>query len=235
MKYYYTFILLIIYATIVQAQNGYTTPQAVGAPLQGGRIMDMNITSRAIDVSKFNGIAGTPFLSNDYKQAFVKTKTGAQFSNAWIKFSTYSNEILLENASQLVALNNIDSVSYVEESSDNGDKSNVILKTGYPAIDNKNTESIYQILAYRNNLQFLKYYQTKIETVKKMGLPDQKTFVTTPQYYIYQEDIKSMKRVKLNKGLLEAFQNFPGAKEKAANLAINFKDESDVIKFISNL
>lgn len=234
MKYYYTFIFLILHVTAVQAQNGYTAPQAVGAPLQGGRMMDMNITSRAIDVSKFNGIAGSPFLSAEYKQAFVKTKTGEQFSNAWIKFSTYSNEILLENASQLVALANIDSVSYRNEAND-GTQTNVILKTGYPGIDGKTPESIYQILAYRGDLQLLKYYHTKVELVKKMGMPDQKTFVTTPAYYIYNAGDKYIKRVKLNKNLADEFAEFPEAKKKASELSINFRDEKDVIKFISSL
>ncbi|WP_114792282.1 hypothetical protein U0035_16405 [Niabella yanshanensis] len=233
MKFYYTFIFLILYVAI-QAQNGYSAPQAVGAPLQGGRIMDMNITSRAIDVSRFSGIAGTPFLSVDYKQAFVKTKTGEQFSNAWIKFSTYSNEILLENASQLVALTNVDSVSYVEQS-DNHEKANIILKTGYPGIENKTPETIYQILAYRGDLQLLKYYQTKVELVKKMGMPDQKTFVTTPIYYIYRSGSNSIKRVKLNKGLLGELKDFPEASKKASDLSTNFREEKEVIRLLSSI
>lgn len=205
-----------------------------GVPLQQGSRMDMFVTTRAIDVSQFNGIEGTPFLSEEYKRAFIKTKTGEQFNNAWIKFSIYSNEILLENASQLVALTNVDSVSYVEESGD-GDKSNVILKTGYPGIENKTPETIYQILAYTGDLQLLKYYQTKVELVKKMGMPDQKAFVTTPAYYIYNVPDKSIKRIKLNKNLLNELRMFPDAQRKATELSINFRVEKDVIRFISSL
>ncbi len=205
-----------------------------GVPLQQGSRMDMFVTNRAIDVSQFNGIEGSPFLSEEYQQAFIKTKTGEQFNNAWIKFSTYSNEILLENASQLVALTNVDSVSYVEQP-DNHEKTNIILKTGYPSIENKTAETIYQILAYHKDLQFLKYYQTKVETVKKMGMPDQKTFVTVPQYYIYSAAGKSMKRIKLNKSIIDEFQDYPNARKRATDLATNFKDEGDVIMFINGL
>ncbi|MCH5717074.1 hypothetical protein [Niabella hibiscisoli] len=198
------------------AQGTYVARPVSGYPLVGGKTMDMNVTWKAIDVSAFNGIAGSPFLSTEYRQAFIKTRTGEQFNNAWIKFSTYSNEILLENASQLVALTNVDSVSYLDEASSRG-KSNVILKTGYPAIENKTSESIYHILAYRNDLQFLKYYHTKVEMVKKMGMPDQKTFVTTSHYYLYNSTDKSMKRIKLNKSLIDEFTSYEGAKKRRRN------------------
>lgn len=231
MKEFFVAILLL-FSILSIAQKGYVAPVAVGAPLQGGRAMDMNVTSRAIDVSKFNGIAGTPFLSNDYQQAFVKTKSGGQFGNVWVKFNTYGNEILLENRNQLVALEGVDSVAYTDKSEPGTDK-NVILKTGYPAIEDKTGETIYQVLAHKPAIQLLKYYQTKVENVKTMGMPDKKTFVITPVYFVFMPEKKTLKKVKLNKSLLDELKEFPEAKAKAAG--VNLRNEKEVIKLISSL
>ncbi|WP_346236414.1 hypothetical protein ABDK00_015605 [Niabella insulamsoli] len=232
MKTLKTIVFILVSFGSAYAQNNYTPRVATGAPLVGGRNMDMNLTWRAIDVSAFEGVEGSPFLTDEYHRAFLKTKNGVRFENVWVRFNAFSNEILLQNESQLMALTNVDSLAYTMDVG----KKNIIFKTGYPAIDGQDNETIYQILAYRENFQFLKYPQKKVETLKKMGLPDQRVFVAKPIYYFYNLTNNSIIRVRLNKkSILNALSGISNVENSLSAGKVDFKRESEVVAYINSI
>lgn len=228
-------IFLFSFSVSAAAQSRPLGIKPTGMPLHLGAKTDMFVTNRAIDVSGFDKIDGSPFLSKETKKAFIKLTNGEKFSNVWIRFNIHNNELLLDNGKQFLALMNVDSAAYTEVDA-SGSLQNIILKTGYPAIEKNTESSIYQVLASKNSIQLLKYYKTKIEKVKTMGMPDKDAFVTQGDYYLYDTVSKSLREIKLNKkSVLGALSKFSSASEMATDLNTNFRNEKDVVKFISSL
>jgi hypothetical protein len=200
------------------------------------QIQDMYITSRAVDVSLFDKIDGSPYLDEEPMQSYIRLKTGEQFNNVWIRFNIYNNEILLEQkGDQILALQNIDSVAFSRKSKEGEFVKFVILKTGFPAIGTYNEQSFYEILYSGKDICFLKYYKTTIEKIKKMGMPDKDAFITTKEYYIYKPSSRTMTKVKLNKkNITEVLEGYPNFKE-TKNTAADFKTEQSIINLLDNI
>lgn len=237
MKYFFSIFFSLSYiCSYSQFSSGYGAPRiSTGNNMATMANTDVFVTSRAVDVSAFDRITGSPFLSPEARKAFIKLTTGEKFSNVLVRFNVYNNEILLDNGKQFLALMNIDSVAY-NEILPSGNSQSVILKTGYPAINKNTAASVYQVLTSKNNIQLLKYYKLKIEKVKTMGMPDKDAFITTADYYLFNSASKAMEQVKLNKkSVLNTLVIINGALENTQKLVGNFRSERDLINLINAL
>ena len=140
------------------------------------------------------------------------------------------NEIDIEKKETLLSLLDIDSISYPDSS-----YQNMILKTGYPSINEHDTNSIYQIIAQNSKIQLLKYYHCHISAIKSLGFPDKTSFDVDNQYYLFNKATKTIEQVKLNKkSFSSAIEDMGYSKaEFDKNKNIDFKNERDVADLIS--
>jgi len=232
----FIFLLLIVYCSGAFAQHTGGTPTGIVtsfnvSSINGGN--DPFVFGKGIDVnsSQYSEVGGSPFLRRDLIPAFVAFKNGKKYSNVPVKFDMLHNEIDIENKETLLSLPGIDSISYPDSN-----YQNMILKTGYPSINEHDTSSIYQIVAQNNKIQLLKYYHCHISTIKSLGLPDKTSFDVDHQYYLFNKATKTIKEVKLNK------KSFPSAMvdmgyskaEMDQNRNIDFKNEKDVAELLQN-
>ncbi len=211
--------------------SGSTTPVGMGSmDFRSDRL----ISGRPLLLTDM-GILGNPFLTEEYKRGFVKVRSGQSISNMPVRFDLLNNEIqFLQNGTEL-ALENVDSIAYLEVEGDSN--SLRVLKTGYTAIDGRTSSSIYEVLASGNRLHFLKYYQCKIETVKSMGEADKKEFSTQAFLYLYNPATGTIKKVKANKkSITGAFPEYAQQLDKlASDLKTDFHSEKAVSLLIQEL
>lgn len=185
-----------------------------------------------INGSKYEDVSGSPFLNSDYTPAYITDKNGRGYSNMPIKFDMLDNEIDIQRGNQLMSLLNVDSVSYT-----NVQNQNVILKTGYPAINKHNVNSIYQVMAQNNKIQLLKYYYCYVENIKDYGLPDKAAYQVQNKYYFFNKATKTIEEIKLNeKSFLSGLADMGYSKaEIGQNKEVDFKNEKDVISLVNTM
>jgi hypothetical protein len=197
--------------------------------LTGGN--DAFTYGRGIDLSnsKYSDVAGSPFLKQDFTNAFLAFRNGKKYSNVPVKFDILNNEIDIDEKQTLISLQEIDSISFPDSI-----YQIMILKTGYPSINKHDENSIYQIVAQNNKIQLLKYYHCHISTVRTLGLPDKSTFDVDDQYYLYNKATKVIVDVKLNKkSISSAIADLGYSKaEIDKDKNIDFKNEKDVATLI---
>jgi hypothetical protein len=134
------------------------------------------------------------------------------------------NEIDIERNKTLLSLIGIDSLSYPDSI-----YQNMILKTGYPLINEHDGGSLYQIVAQNNKIQFLKYYHCHIGTIKAMGFPDKSSFDVDAQYYLFDKATRTIIPIKLNKkSFTSAMTEIGYSKSEIDKNNIDFKSEKDV-------
>jgi hypothetical protein len=229
--------MLIVYCSGVFAQHNAGTPTSSIASISATSLTGGNdpfTYGQGIDLNSFkhNEVNGSPFLKQDYTAAYIAFKNGKKYSNVPVKFDMMHNEIDIERNETLLSLLGIDSLSYPDSN-----YQNMILKTGYPSINEHDTSSIYQIVAQNNKVQFLKYYRCHISTIKSLGLPDKTTFDVDNQYYLFGKTTKTIKQIKLNKKSFSsaiADLGYSNA-ESGKNKNIDFKNEKDIADLISSV
>jgi hypothetical protein len=230
-------LILIVYCSGAFAQRNTGTPtNSIGSfsvtSLTGGN--DPFTYGQGIDLnsSKYSEVSGSPFLKQDFATAYVAFKNGKQYTNVPVKFDMLHNEIDIERKETLLSLQDVDSISYPDSI-----YQNMILKTGYPSINEHDTSSIYQIVTHNNKVQLLKYYHCHISAVKSFGFPDKTSFDVDNQYYLFDKATKTIKQVKLNKkSFSSALADMGYSKaEIDNNKSIDFKNEKDLADLISSV
>lgn len=195
----------------------------------------MTLTARGgLRLPNLENVDGTPYYDNQYHSATIKTKSGFDTSGVSVKFNTYGNEIIFLNKGVEMALDSVDMVSWVDF--ENGEITEIILKTGYPKIDAFTPNTIYRVLAEGPKIQLLKHYSKKLEDVKSMGEYNKKEFVSKEQLYVYSP-ATGMKKVKADKKALQ--EAFPELAEKmelvVTEKKLKLKKESDLALLIEEL
>lgn len=197
--------------------------------------VDQIVTSRPIQLQDMVNVEGSPYLTQDYVEGFVRLKNGQLYKPIRLRFDAMSNELQFLQGKFELALLDVDSAAY-ETVSDNGTKSLTMFKTGYPAVEDHTQTSFYQVLASGARMHLLKYYTCRLEQEKRMGEPDKKVFRKESSYFIYLPVTGQIKKVKLNKKeVLEAAGSISNAGKIAEELKINFKKEAEVTKLVETI
>lgn len=156
---------------------------------------DMYVTNRAVQLTNEDQAEGSPYLTSEFKNGFVRTSSGEVFTNVPVRIDLVSNEIQFMQNGTILVLTNVDSLSYFEN---NEAKTNLhILKTGYPKVDRQTDSSVYEFLEGGDHVEAVKYLRCTQGTIKKMGEVEKLNFTTEAQYYFFIEG--NMIRFKLGK------------------------------------
>lgn len=208
----------------------------VGAQLTGisGQTYITLSARGGLRLPNMENVDGSPYFDNQYHSARIKTKSGFDTTGVAIKFNVYGNEIIFLNKGVELALDSVELVSYADF--ENGQITEFIFQSGFPAFEGQNSNTIYRVLAAGPKVQLLKHYTKRLEDVKSMGEYNKKEFVLKEQLYIYSPTT-GIKKVKADKkALQEAFPEFAEKMELVVTeKKLKLKKESDLALLIEEL
>lgn len=222
---FFTLSLLIILSSTAHGQITAST---------GGVTTMMTFSARGgLRLPNLENVDGSPFFDTEYRSATIRVKSGFDTAGVMVKYNVYGNEIVFLQDDIELVLDSMDMVSYFKI--ENGNRVQVVLKTGFPNIDGLNGNTIYRVLASGPKVQLLKHYSRKLEDVKTMGEYNRKEFVTKEQLYIYSP-VTGMKKVKDKKALQDALPEFAQQIEAiAVEKNLKFKKDTDFAMIIEEL
>jgi hypothetical protein len=211
-KFNTTLILIFIFTIKLKAQFIQNLPDIQGKPLSE---------------STYSDVSGTVFLYDGWLKGTVEQGNKLSYKDVELKYSTYKDELFFKNPKDGSMLSFVLPVTAFSLAI-NGKFD--IYRNGFPAIDNFNTNSFYQVIFDGGIKLLFKSYKTLIEVKPYNSTTTEKKFVDNPVYYVLKDNVMT-KFKPSRKDFLELFNSKSNEidafikKEK-----INFKDNQDLAK-----
>jgi hypothetical protein len=176
-------------------------------------------------------VGGSPFLTPEYVNADVEISGKRLVRNIPVKFNLFNNAVMVNKDGQDMKLEFFETITFT----DNANKK-IVLKQGYPEIDNHNDKAVYQVLSMGPKVHLLKFYTQKIEDAATLGDYSRRELVTTQQLYIYTPggEIKKIKPTK--QALAEALPSLSAKIEEVVSAnKFNLKSEAGITELVEAL
>lgn len=215
--------LTLIFTGSVYAQGGeeQTFQPATEADLQ---VQPMSMPA-------LQEVGGSPFLSADYVKGNIEISDKRLVKDIPVKFNLFNNAIMIQKDGKDMKLELFETVTYTD-----GASHTIVLKQGYPEIDNHTDRSVYQVLSMGPKVHLLKFYNQKIEDAATLGDYSRREIVTTHQLYVYIPG-GAIKKIKANKQSVA--DALPGLSSKIEELVaahkLNLKNEAALAELVEAL
>ena len=176
-------------------------------------------------------VGGSPFLTADYYKGNIEISDKRLVKDIPVKFNLFNNAIMIQKGGQDMKLELFETVTYTD-----GTNRTIILKQGYPEIDNHTDRSVYQVLSMGPKVHLLKFYSQKIEDAATLGDYSRREIVTTHQLYIYTPG-GEIKKIKASKQSIA--DALPGLSSRIEELVsankLNLKNEAAIAELVEAL
>ena len=195
MKYFILFVVLLRgWSGNASAQDGFVAQS-------GSLTYDVFDRNGKAFVNHAADVAGSPFLSDDWKLGALVVNTNRIFDSVKIRINTLTQEVhVLDRNNNEMAL----AQGYIKEirlpDAITGKPGGIIFQNGFPPVDEQDAYNFYQVLA-RGKLSLLLSTRKVIATQKdEMSSEVRKEYRAYLDYYVY--DGKTMQRVKKNTAII---------------------------------
>ena len=143
-------------------------------------------------------ITGTTVLNENWGKGHVVLENGFLLNNVELQFDLFANELHFRKDSIAYAF--VDALKeFSFEFRDDELVKTVTFRSGYPAIQKKNGDAFYQVLADGPNAQFLNYISKEVREDYVYGGPVKKTYKINEVHYIYDAKTGDIRAFNMNK------------------------------------
>lgn len=211
-KFNTTLILILIFTISLKAQFIQNLPDLQGKPLSE---------------STYSNVSGTIYLYADWVKGTVEQGNKISYKDVELKYNTYKDELFFKNPKDGSMLSFVLPVTSFSLAI-NGKIE--IYRNGFPAIDNFNTNSFYQVIFDGGIKLLFKSFKTLIEVKPYNSTTTEKKFIDNSVYYVLKDNVMT-KFKPTRKDFLELFNSKSNEidafikKEK-----IDFKQNQDLAK-----
>lgn len=176
-------------------------------------------------------IGGSPYLVSEYQNASIEISDKRIVKTVPVKFNLFNNAVMVMKDGKEMKLELFETITFTDPNN-----RTVILKQGYPEIDNHNDRSVYQVLSMGTKVHLLKFYTQKIEDVTTLGDYSRREIVTTQQLYVYTPG-GAIKKIKASKQSIA--DALPGLSSKIDEVVstnkLNLKSEAAITELVEAL
>jgi hypothetical protein len=142
------------------------------------------------------GVKGTPMLHEGWGNGNVVYTNGQKLKIEKMNFSLCENKLYYTLDKRLFQIV-LPVASFDITIPDNeGDDYTYRFKSGFPAIDNQDELSLYEVLYEGDNIQLLQWNRKKMKEIFNYGNSREKEFVLEQQLYVYQPKEKTITALK---------------------------------------
>ena len=225
---------LILFIFILLSKFGYSqdasTEHFWGTVPKYSEILDFS--GKPIPVGDNGNINGSPLLQEKWSLGLISLTNGVKYADSSLNYSLYDNKLFLKKNNNTYPIN-----LPVKEFSllNSKDTAKIYLfQTGYPAINDKNSFTFYEVLFAGNFLKLLKWEHKKIVENSNYGSASQKEYSLINEYFVFMPKSNRMVDLGMKVNLNELRKTFPDY-EKDISLYIsshklNTKRDEDLIQ-----
>ena len=131
------------------------------------------------------GVTGSPMLLPNWSLGTIKFKNGLSLTDSAINFSLYNHKLYLVRGQRIVEIFQPITTLVLADQNANGDSIARIFKTVYPAVDNQDSSSLYEVIYEGSQLQLLNWAFKKVHEVANYGSTKEKEYQLVEWLYAY--------------------------------------------------
>ena len=227
-------IKLILFFSILFSKFGYSQIK--------GRLWGSDGVSHYSEILDFNGkpipvggngnINGSPLLQEKWSLGLISLTNGVKYSDSSLNYSLYDDKFFLKKNDNTYPIN-----LPVKEFSllNSKDTAKIYLfQNGYPAINDKNSFTFYEILFAGNFLKLLKWEHKKIVEISSYGSASQKEYSLINEYFVFIPKSNRMVDLGMKVNLNELRKTFPDYEKDISSYIsshkLNTKRDEDLIQ-----
>lgn len=140
---------------------------------------------------------GHPYLNENWGKGLVRLRNGYWIRSIDLQFNLYENQLYFRKNNNVFLFTDTVSEFVISFTIDPEKTMTGHYKSGYPAIERKNTETFYEILAEGQKVHFLKHnYKTMFEK-NAIGEAKRMVYKEGENYYLYFPATKQIVRIRL--------------------------------------
>ena len=193
-------------------------------------------TGKPISPGSIPNIEGSPLLNNDWVFGTVSFFDGRFYNQVLLNFNLFTNELwFLRDSAILMFADPVREFTIMY--SENKLVKSARYRSGYPAIEKKNSKSFYEVLSDGLTIELIKYRTRVIEEIVIYGSPTKKTYVQEDKLYVF--DVRNKKLRPITKGIKSLIDFLPSLEtlinQFVRDNELNFKEESSLVLLVQFL
>lgn len=201
------FLLLfgLLYSLSAYSQTGPTRPKLVMSTNPNPTRWNINIQFTDVQgrpfANLYEGIEGSAFLLPDFRWGQLETRSGKAYDSVQLSLDLYHHELhVIVNNKEIVAQDGLVQWVSIRDTIE-GNPTEYIFQTGFPAIDKNTSSHFYQVLS-AGPISLLLHRKMELEKNSDVmsGVVHER-FVPVEQLYVF--DGKSMRRLERDQKILD--------------------------------
>jgi hypothetical protein len=174
--------ILLLTGFCIQAKAQNPANLASDAP-QYFEFYDM--TGKRIPNGEMTDVNGTSLLHQEWGKASIVLANGKQFADTGINYSLLENKVFFRRAGGVYVIPSPVKEFIITYKNNDGTEDKSHFRSGYPAIDRRDSSALYEVLYEGSAMQLLKFQHKKVEEVYTYGGPVARQFALDEYYYVY--------------------------------------------------
>lgn len=237
MKYLlYTLLAVMISSNIFAQASG----KHMGSTGVGGDLSIQNSDGKMIPIGAQPDTKGNPLLLDNWVSGKVNLKNGTSFTDTALNYSLYEDKLYFKKENQFFVVAGMINDFYLSPNNEGNSAILMHFVSGYPATNNTNENTYFQLLADGAKFQLLKWGHKKIREVYNYGGANETEYVNQEAYYIFERSAHKMWAFVGNKINILQIKNTLSVDESIwkaylENHTANSKGEDALIDFIKYL
>jgi hypothetical protein len=227
-------IKLILFISILFSKFGYSQ---IKGRLWGSDGVShyseiLDFTGKPIPIGDNGNINGSPLLQEKWSLGLICLTNGVKYFDSSLNYSLYDDKLFLKKNDNTYPIN----LSVKEFSILNSkDTAKIYLfQSGYPAINDKNSFTFYEVLFAGNFLKLLKSKHKKIVENSNYGSASQREYSLINEYFVFMPKSNRMVDLGMKVNLNEIRKNFPDYEKNISTYIsshkLNTKKDEDLIQ-----
>ena len=227
-------IKLILFISILFSKFGYSQIKgrlwgSDGVP-HYSEILDF--TGKPLPVGDNGNINGSPLLQEKWSVGLINFTNGVKYFDSSLSYSLYDDKLFLKKNDNTYPIN-----LAVKEFSILNSKNTAkiyLFQSGYPAINDKNSFTFYEVLFAGNFLKLLKWEHKKIVEISNYGSASQKEYSLINEYFVFMPKSNRMVDLGMKVNLNELRKTIPEYEKDISSYLsshkLNTKKDEDLIQ-----
>jgi hypothetical protein len=222
-------LILIFNFTFAYSQD-VSTKNFWGTVPKYSEILDFN--GKPIPIGGDGNIIGSPLIQEKWSLGLITLANGVKFSDSSLNYSLYDDKLFFKRNDNTYPINLPVKEFLLLNQKDTA--KTYLFQTGYPAINNKNSFTFYEVLFAGKFLKLLKWQHKKIVDINSYGGADQKEYFFINDYYVFMPKLNKIISLGMKLNLNELKKNISEYEIDISNYnsshKLNTKKDEDVIQ-----
>ncbi len=236
-KSYFREILLATFVLFSAAAYGQIDLKLVGDDGLRHNLEFKDASGTPIPIGDQGEISGSPLFKGQWGMGIIQFKNGVTFSDSTIGFSLYNARLFFQRQDKIYSIDYAVKAFLLECVEESGQDKIYKFKNGFPAINDNDSLTFYQILYGGSSFTLLKLLHKKVHETYSYGIGNHREYSLHQEYFLFQHKENKMIDLGINPGMKILRKRLPEFSDQIksynAGHKVDAKNDDDLIQLFS--